>query len=215
MEKGRLEAFSDGVIAIIITIMVLELKIPEGPHSADIRLLLPLYPVFLSYLLSFIYIGIYWNNHHHMLQAVKTINGTVLWANMHLLFWLSLVPFVTWWMGKNHFAQWPVTCYGFVLIMNAIAYGLLVQAMVRHEGKTSVLAKAVGNDRKGNLSILIYATGIAVSWISPTVGVCLYALVAVIWFIPDRRIEKRLIKDEPEGGKEGERKKAKGSLNRD
>jgi uncharacterized membrane protein len=205
MHKGRLEAFSDGVIAIIITIMVLELKIPEGAHSADIRSLLPLYPVFLSYILSFVYIAIYWNNHHHMFQAVESINGTILWANMHLLFWLSLVPFVTWWMGENHFARWPVTCYGFVLIMNAIAYGLLVQAIVRHEGKDSILGKAIGRDRKGNLSILIYASGIAVSWISPIVGVCLYALVAVIWFIPDRRIERRLIKDEPECEKEGKK----------
>src|ERR1700761_7358731 len=131
MDKGRLEAFSDGVFAIIITIMVLELKIP---HWGDIRALLPLYPTFLSYVLSFVYVGIYWNNHHHTFQAVESVNGAILWANMHLLFWLSLVPFVTWWMGKHDFARWPVTCYGIVLIMNAIAYGILILALIRHHG---------------------------------------------------------------------------------
>src|ERR1700761_1616888 len=145
MDKGRLEAFSDGVIAIIITIMVLELKVP---HSADIQSLRPVLPVVLSYILSFIYVGIYWNNHHHTMQVVTSVNGAVLWANMHLLFWLSLIPFVTAWMGENHFARWPVTCYGIVLIMNALAYGILIITLIRHHGKDSLLAKAIGKDWK-------------------------------------------------------------------
>ena len=190
MDKGRLEAFSDGVIAIIITIMVLELKVPQ---KADIGSLLNLYPVFLSYILSFIYVGIYWNNHHHTMQAAGSVNGTILWANMHLLFWLSLVPFVTGWMGLNDFARWPVTCYGIVLIMNAIAYGLLIAALVRHHGKDSLLAQAIGKDRKGNISILIYAVAIGLSWLNSTLSFCLYAVVAFIWFIPDKRIEKRIV----------------------
>jgi len=195
MDKGRLEAFSDGVIAIIITIMVLELKIPGGVHGAEIKSLQPLLPVFISYILSFIYIGIYWNNHHHTMQAVKSVNGTILWANMHLLFWLSLVPFVTGWMGENDFAKWPVTCYGIVLIMNAIAYGLLMLALIRHHGRNSLLAKAVGKDRKGNISILIYAIAIAVSWLNSTISFGLYILVACIWFIPDKRIERKLVRE--------------------
>jgi len=193
MDKGRLEAFSDGVIAIIITIMVLELKVP---HGADIKSLIPLVPTFMSYILSFIYIGIYWNNHHHMLQAARSVNGTILWANMHLLFWLSLVPFVTWWMGENHFARWPVTCYGVVLLMNAVAYTFLVIALVRHHGKDSLLAKAIGRDWKGNISLVIYATAIGVSWINPYISFGLYVVVAIIWFIPDKRIEKKLLPDE-------------------
>jgi uncharacterized membrane protein len=197
MEKGRLEAFSDGVIAIIITIMVLELKVPNGPHQTDIGSLLKLYPVFLSYVLSFVYVGIYWNNHHHTMQAVESVNGTILWANMHLLFWLSLVPFVTGWMGENDFARWPVTCYGIVLIMNAIAYGLLILALIRHHGKNSLLAKAVGKDWKGNISILIYAIAIALSWLNSTISFILYIVVACVWFIPDKRIERKLEGEEP------------------
>ncbi len=197
MDKGRLQAFSDGVIAIIITIMVLELKIPGGPHGADIRSLLPLCPVFISYILSFIYIGIYWNNHHHTMQAAESVNGTILWANMHLLFWLSLVPFVTAWMGENDFARWPVTCYGVVLLMNAIAYGLLMLALIRHHGKNSLLAKAIGKDWKGNISICIYAIAIGISWLNSTVSFGLYILVACVWFIPDRRIEKKIVTDDP------------------
>ena len=194
MDKGRLEAFSDGVIAIIITIMVLDMKIPA---SADIKSLLPLYPIFLSYILSFIYVGIYWNNHHHTMQAVVSVNGAILWANMHLLFWLSLVPFVTGWMGENHFSRWPVTCYGVVLIMCAIAYGLLMMALIRHHGKDSLLAQAVGRDWKGNTSIVIYAVAIAFSWINSSVSFVLYVVVACIWFIPDKRIEKKIVGPEP------------------
>jgi len=193
MDKGRLEAFSDGVIAIIITIMVLELKVPNGPHQTDIASLLKLYPIFLSYILSFIYVGIYWNNHHHTMQAVESVNGTILWANLHLLFWLSLVPFVTGWMGENDFARWPVTCYGIVLLMDAIAYGLLMLALIRHHGKDSLLAKAVGKDWKGNISIAIYAIAIALSWLNSTISFALYVVVAYIWFIPDKRIEKKII----------------------
>ena len=193
MDKGRLEAFSDGVIAIIITIMVLELRIPPGPHAADLSSLLTLCPVFISYILSFIYVGIYWNNHHHTMQVVDSVNGTILWANMHLLFWLSLVPFVTGWMGENNFARWPVTCYGIVLLMNAIAYGLLMLTLVKHQGKDSLLAKAVGKDWKGNISIAIYAIALALSWLNSTISFALYVVVACIWFIPDRRIEKKIV----------------------
>ena len=194
MEKGRLEAFSDGVIAIIITIMVLELKVPPG---TDIQSLTPLFPVLLSYALSFIYVGIYWNNHHHTMQVVESVNGAILWANMHLLFWLSLIPFVTSWMGETHFARWPVTCYGIVLIMNAIAYTLLIIALIRHHGRDSLLAKAIGKDYKGYASMAIYATAIVVSWLNSGVSLALYVVVACIWFIPDRRIEKKIIGPEP------------------
>ena len=197
MEKGRLEAFSDGVIAIIITIMVLELKIPEGVHGADISALKPLIPVLGSYALSFIYVGIYWNNHHHMMQAAESVNGAILWANMHLLFWLSLVPFVTAWMGENNFARWPVTCYGIVLIMNACAYTILLFALIRHHGRNSVLAKAIGEDWKGKVSVAIYATAIAMSWLNSTISFILYIVVACIWFIPDKRIERQLVGEEP------------------
>lgn len=189
MHKGRLEAFSDGVIAIIITIMVLEMKVP---HSADVSSLKPMLPVFVSYVLSFIYIGIYWNNHHHMLSAVKSINGSVLWANLHLLFWLSLIPFVTSWMGENHFAQWPVTLYGFVLFMNAIAYSILSNALIRIHGKDSALGAAVGNGNKGKVSVAIYLSAILLSFVNPFIGFGLYIVVAAIWFIPDKRIEKKL-----------------------
>ncbi len=193
--KGRLEAFSDGVIAIIITIMVLELKVP---HTESLEALEPLIPVFISYVLSFIYIGIYWNNHHHMLHTVKSVNGTILWANLHLLFWLSLIPFVTAWMGENHFGKWPVIFYGIILIMNAIAYTILAQTLVSHHGKDSLIAKALGKDWKGKLSLLIYAAAIGSSFIHPGIGMFLYFVVAVIWLIPDRRIEKLLIAEAKE-----------------
>jgi uncharacterized membrane protein len=192
MDKGRLEAFSDGVIAIIITIMVLELKVPAGVHAADLSSLFKLYPTFLSYILSFVYVGIYWNNHHHTFQIVRSVNGTIMWANMHLLFWLSLVPFVTGWMGENNFARWPVTVYGIVLIMNAIAYGILMLALIRHHGKESLLAKAVGKDWKGNISLLIYATAIGLSWVNSAISFALYVVVACVWFIPDSRIERKI-----------------------
>ncbi len=192
MNKSRLEAFSDGVIAIIITIMVLELRIPRGPHATDVKSLIDLSPTFISYILSFIYLGIYWNNHHHTMQAVKSVNGAILWTNLHLLFWLSLVPFVTGWMGENNFARWPVTCYGIVLLMNAVAYGILMAALIRHEGKDSLLAKAVGKDWKGNISIAIYAVAIAISWLNSQISFGLYILVACIWFIPDKRIEGKI-----------------------
>jgi uncharacterized membrane protein len=193
MGKGRLEAFSDGVIAIIITIMVLELKVP---HHADIEGLKPLIPVFISYALSFIYVGIYWNNHHHMLHATKSINGAIMWANLHLLFWLSLIPFVTGWMGENHFAKWPVVCYGIVLIMNSIAYTILVKLLIRHHGEHSILASAFGNDMKGKISMAIYAVAIVVSFIQSWLGFALYIVVACIWFIPDRRIENKIGKED-------------------
>ncbi len=190
MSKNRLEAFSDGVIAIIITIMVLELKMPEG-H--DLAALTHRWPVFLSYVLSFVYVGIYWNNHHHMLHAVKSINGAVLWANMHLLFWLSVIPFVTEWMGENHFKEiWPVALYGFVLFMNAIAYTILAILLVKHEGEHSLLADAIGSDWKGKLSTACYILAIGLAWIDVRISLTLYVLVACIWFVPDRRIEKRL-----------------------
>ncbi len=190
MEKGRLEAFSDGVIAIIITIMVLELKVP---HEASLVALRPLIPVLLSYILSFIYLGIYWNNHHHMLQAVKYVNGSVLWANLHLLFWLSLIPFVTAWMGENHFLGVPVALYGGVLFFAAIAYFILAKVLVAYHGKDSTLAIALGKDFKGKISIAMYAVAILVSFVIPWFACLLYVLVAVMWLIPDRRIERTLI----------------------
>src|ERR1700712_798092 len=180
MHKGRLEALSDGVIAIIITIMVLELKVPHDAHGepvATFAALLPLWPVVLSYILSFIYVGIYWNNHHHTMQAVHSINGGILWANLHLLFWLSLVPFVSAYLGENHFSAWPVALYGFVLIMNSIAYYLLMLMLIRHHGKDSLLATAVNKDRKGKISIVIYALAIALSWLCNWVSFGLYIVV--------------------------------------
>jgi len=189
MGKGRLEAFSDGVLAIIITIMVLEMKVPHGTSLASLQ---PLLPVFVSYVLSFTYIGIYWNNHHHMLHVVKKVNGRALWANMHLLFWLSLVPFVTGWMGENNFDTWPVVLYGLVLLMAAIAYYFLSQSLIRLEGKDSPLGRAFGPDWKGILSPLVYVAGIGLSFIHPWLGFTAYVLVAAIWFIPDQRIEKKL-----------------------
>lgn len=189
MHKGRLEAFSDGVFAIIITIMVLELKVPHGGNLAALK---PLVPVFISYILSFVNIGIYWNNHHHLLQAVESVNGRVLWANLHLLFWLSLIPFVTAWMGENHFAQAPVALYGLVLFMNGTAYSLLSAALIKLQGKNSALAAAVGKDTKGKASVAIYLAAILLSFINPWISFAMYVAVAAMWFIPDRRIERKL-----------------------
>jgi uncharacterized membrane protein len=193
MGKGRLEAFSDGVLAIIITIMVLELKVP---HEAELYSLQPLLPVFISYLLSFIYLGIYWNNHHHMLHAVQHVNGKVLWANMHLLFWLSLVPFATAWMGENHFSQWPVILYGFILLMAGVAYYILSQILIHMHGRNVALATAIGSDRKGKLSVIIYVFAIVFSFVHTWISMALYAYVAIIWFIPDRRIERKFESEE-------------------
>ena len=190
MRTGRLEAFSDGVIAILITIMVLELKVPHGTDLAALR---PLIPVFFSYVLSFIYLGIYWNNHHHLLQAAEHVNGSVLWANLHLLFWLSLIPFGTAWMGENHFAPWTVAFYGVVLLFAAIAYFILARLFVLSHGKESPLAIAVGRDFKGKVSVLIYFVAILLAFINAGIACWLYVLVAVIWLIPDRRIERTLI----------------------
>jgi uncharacterized membrane protein len=190
MDKGRLEAFSDGVIAIIITIMVLEIKVPHA--AANLDALRPLIPVFLSYVLSFVFLGIYWNNHHHLLQAVQQVNGRILWANQHLLFWLSLIPFATGWMGENNFATWPVALYGIVLLFSAIAYAILTQTLILYHGKESSLAIAMGRDVKGKLSIAFYAMAIALSFLNSWFACMLYALVAALWFIPDRRIERTL-----------------------
>ena len=190
MHKGRLEAFSDGVLAIVITVMVLEMKVP---HGTDLQALTQVLPVFLSYVLSFLYIGIYWNNHHHLFQAVKQINGSVLWANLHLLFWLSLFPFVTGWMGENHFATWTVALYGVALIMAATAYFILVRVLLAGHAADSVLARAIGSDFKGRVSVVIYAVGIALAFANSWLGLVAYMLVAIIWLIPDRRIEKTLV----------------------
>ncbi len=190
MGKNRFEAFSDGVIAIIITIMVLELKVP---HGEDIAALAPLYPVFLSYVLSFVYLGIYWNNHHHMVSTVHTVTGPMLWANLHLLFWLSLIPFATGWMGENHFAAAPSALYGVVLLMSAIAYFILQQVIIATQGPDSLLRKAVGSDWKGKMSPALYATAIPLAFWSPWISLGLYVLVDAIWLIPDRRVEKVLL----------------------
>ncbi len=187
MNKGRLEAFSDGVLAIIITIMVLGLKVPIGDHPGALR---PLLPAFLSYVLSFIYLGIYWNNHHHLWQAVQRVNGRILWANMHLLFWLSLVPFATAWMGANHFAPWPVALYGAVLWFAGLAYYFLSQSLIAHHGTDSFLAHAIGRDFKGKVSVAIYAIAISLAFVATWISCALYVVVAIMWFIPDRRIEK-------------------------
>jgi uncharacterized membrane protein len=189
MDKGRLEAFSDGVIAILITIMVLELKIP---HGVDWEALRPVVPVFLTYVLSFINIGIYWNNHHHMLQATEQINGKILWANMHLLFWLSLVPFVTGWMGENHFAPLPTAVYGAVLLLAAIAYYILQKLILAEQGANSKLKAAIGTDIKGKISPLIYIAAIPLAFVHQWISDGLYVLVALMWLIPDRRIESKL-----------------------
>jgi len=191
MGKTRLEAFSDGVLAIIITIMVLELKVP---HGESLAVLTPLWGVFLSYVLSFVYIGIYWNNHHHLLHATRHISGDVMWANMHLLFWLSLVPFVTGWMGENAFARNPVALYGIVLLMAALAYALLVRRLLKHHEPDSPLARAIGSDAKGNVSLVLYIVGIASTWVSSALALVFYVAVAVIWLVPDRRIERALQK---------------------
>jgi uncharacterized membrane protein len=187
MGKGRLEAFSDGVMAIIITIMVLELKVP---HEAGLAALRPLIPVFLSYVLSFIYLGIYWNNHHHLFQAARHVNGSVLWANLHLLFWLSLVPFVTGWLGENNFDALPVALYGTVLLLAGAAYFILTRALLANHGEDSTLAMAVGRDFKGIVSLGIYAVAVLLAFVNSWLACALYALVAVMWLIPDRRIEK-------------------------
>ena len=189
MKKGRLEAFSDGVLAIIITIMVLEMKVPHGNDFASLK---PLLPVILSYILSFIYLGIYWNNHHHLLHTVTNVSGGVLWANMHLLFWLSLVPFVTGWMGENEFAELPVALYGVIMLMAAIAYYILQTTILKKHGKQSLLAKALGNDIKGKMSPILYIIGILSTFINPLIACGFYALVALIWLIPDNRIERIL-----------------------
>lgn len=190
MEKGRLEAFSDGVVAIIITIMVLELKVP---HEATWVALRPLIPVFLSYVLSFIYVGIYWNNHHLLLQAVSHVNGPTLWANLHLLFWLSLFPFATAWMGENNFAAVPVALYGLVVLLAAIAYFILTRVLIAHHGKDSTLAAAIGRDTKGKISVGIYVIAVVSALIVPWFACLLYMLVAILWLIPDRRIERSLM----------------------
>ncbi|HEU0108321.1 MAG TPA: TMEM175 family protein [Vicinamibacteria bacterium] len=189
MSKGRLEAFSDGVIAILITIMVLELKVPEGTEWSA---LVPLIPVLLTYLLSFVFLGIYWNNHHHMLQAAHRINGKVLWANLHLLFWLSLVPFVTGWMGENHFAPLPTAAYGFVLLMAALAFTILQKVLVAEQGPGSRLAEALGSDTKEKLSVSLYICAIPLAFVNERISDVLYVAVALIWLVPDPRIESRL-----------------------
>ena len=194
MGKGRLEAFSDGVLAIIITIMVLELR---PPHGTDLSALRPLMPVLLSYILSFVYLGIYWNNHHHMLHVTHRVTGTILWANLHLLFWLSLVPFVTAWMGENHGASTPTGLYGVVLLMAAVAYWVLQQQILRAEGPKSVLATAVGSDLQGKISPLLYLVAIGAAFVRPWLAHAVYVLVALMWLIPDRRIERAVTSAQP------------------
>ena len=191
MNKSRMEAFSDGVIAIIITIMVLELRVP---HGADWAALKPLVPVMLSYVMSFIYIGIYWNNHHHLLQATKSVSGPILWANMHLLFWLSLTPFATSWMGENEFSELPVALYGIVLMCAGLAYYILAQILVAHHGKDSAIAIAIGRDKKGLISMVFYISAVPLAFVDARISVAIYACVAMMWLIPDRRIEKVLTK---------------------
>jgi uncharacterized membrane protein len=189
MTKSRMEAFSDGVLAIIITIMVLEMKVP---HGASLEALRPLAPVFLSYVLSFVYVGIYWNNHHHLLHATKRVSGGLLWANLHLLFWLSLFPFVTGWMGENHFARTPTIAYGVVLLCAGVAYYILQTCILAGDGDASVLARAVGRDIKGKASMLLYAAAIGLAFVAPWIAHAIYVIIAVMWLAPDRRIEKAL-----------------------
>ncbi len=189
MSKTHLEAFSDGVLAIIITIMVLELKVP---HGTELSTLAPLLPVFLSYVLSFVYVGIYWNNHHHLLHATHQVSGGILWANLHLLFWLSLIPFVTGWVGENHFATVPVAAYGVVLLCSAIAFTIQARAIMRHEGPDSVLAHALGRDIKGKISMALYAAAIPLAFVNPWISMASFVIVAILWVVPDRRIEKNL-----------------------
>lgn len=193
MNKTRLEAFSDGVLAIIITIMVLELKVPEGEHFAD---LLSLFPVFISYVLSFIYVGIYWNNHHHLLHSASKVNGRILWANLHLLFWLSLIPASTGWMGEHDFAKATVTVYGIVLFMSAIAFVVLQNTIICADGKESFLAKAVGKDSKGKLSQVLYLLAIVISFFNEWISLAIYLTVALMWLIPDTRIESKILNRE-------------------
>ena len=194
MDKNRMEAFSDGVIAVIITIIVLEMKVPHGPEFAS---LVPLLPVFLTYVLSFVYVGIYWNNHHHMFKLIKSVNGAILWANLHLLFWLSLLPFTTGWMGENHFQRWPTVLYGINLLLCALAYSVLQTCLIRHHGRDSQLAKAVSTDFKGKASPVLYVGGIVTAWtVSAWAGNVFFIIVALMWLLPDRRIE-RLISDHP------------------
>jgi uncharacterized membrane protein len=189
MPKNRLEAFSDGVIAIIITIMVLEMKVP---HGTDFEALRPLLPIFLSYVLSFVYIGIYWNNHHHLVHTVQQVSAPIMWANLHLLFWQSLIPFVTGWMGENHFGALPTALYGVVMLMTAIAYLILQAAILAKQGRGSLLAGAIGRDWKGKISLVCYVIAIVVSFVNQWLADALYVLVAMIWLIPDRRIERAL-----------------------
>ena len=189
MPTTRLEAFSDGVLAIIITIMVLELKVPHGEGFSALS---PLLPVLFTYVLSFIYVGIYWNNHHHMMHAVKRVSGGVLWANLHLLFWLSLLPFVTGWMGENHFAALPTALYGAALMMTAIAYVILIFVIINEEGKDSLVARAIGKDYKGKLSVLFYAVAIPLSFVNEGIAQAIYVLTALLWLVPDKRIERAL-----------------------
>jgi uncharacterized membrane protein len=189
MNKGRLEAFSDGVLAVIITVMVLEMKSPLGTSPAALK---PVIPVFLGYVLSFINIGIYWNNHHHLLHATQRVNGATLWANLHLLFWLSLIPFATAWMGANHFATWPVAAYGLVLLLAGVAYFILARTLIKLHGEGSTLATSLGRDGKAKLSIAIYAAAIPLAFLRPWIsGVC-YVIVAILWLVPDRRIERKV-----------------------
>ena len=198
MEKNRLEAFSDGVIAIIITIMVLELKVP---HSEDLAALVQLWPIATSYVLSFAYVGIYWNNHNHLLQATHRVNGTILWCNLHLLFWLSLLPFTTGWMGENHFARWPTVLYGANLLACAVAWFILQTGLVRHHGPDSLLAQAIGRDMKGKVSQCSYLAGIAAAWAGyPSIGLALFAGMALLWFVPDRRVERLIAAREGRDG---------------
>jgi len=189
MNKGRLEAFSDGVLAIVITIMVLEIKVPQGDTFSDLK---PLIPVILSYVLSFIYLGIYWNNHHHMMHTVKRVTGDILWANLHLLFWLSLVPFVTGWIGENNFGAIPMSLYGFILLMAALAYYILQKRIIANNGADSILAKAIGNDLKGKISPILYTLAIGSNLFSQWISGAIYILVAFIWLIPDKRIERMI-----------------------
>jgi uncharacterized membrane protein len=192
MGKSRIEAFSDGVIAVIITIMVLEMKVP---HGVEPDVLLPMLPVFLSYVLSFVFVGIYWNNHHHLFHAIHKVNGSVLWANLHLLFWLSLVPFATGWMGENHLAALPVAAYGGVLLMAAVAYTILTRVLLSVHGRESTLAKALGSDFKGNISLAAYLAAIPLAFVNPWISCALYVAVALVWLCPDPRIEKLIGKE--------------------
>jgi uncharacterized membrane protein len=190
MSKHRLESFSDGVLAVIITIMVLEMKVP---HGGDVAALLPLLPVFVSYLLSFVFIGVYWNNHHHLLHAASHVTGRILWANLHMLFWLSLVPFVTGWMGENDFAALPVALYGFVQLMAGFAFFILAQSLVATHGRDSALAKAIGRDIKGKASLVVYLVAVPLAFVSSIAAFVLYVAVAAVWFVPDRRIERAVV----------------------